>query len=104
MPRLNCGCCGIRILDHPSENASFHLHGKSYPHDRGYGLCLSCGGDRNSEDFEKRAGSIKIHEYRIAVHRFRECLSPKNQKRFDEMDFELQCAVVNKAVIDGVFC
>ena len=56
MPELLvCSTCGNGVLDTPEGNVS---HGEvPSPHDTGYGLCRSCGGDPNGADELIAAGA-----------------------------------------------
>lgn len=99
-PWLTCSCCGAFVANDASENAS---HGESpYPHDKGYGMCLSCGGDPNAEDVKDRMGFAKRVFFEARFDTIRKNLRPANQADWDERDYETKCSLVVAAVEKGL--
>ena len=95
---LVCSCCG-RYLNE-DENASAGQI--PYPHDNGYGLCLSCGGDRSSEDFKTRIGYTGQIFYESRFKVVRDNLDESKQKRFDEMSYERKCILIGTLIEKGI--
>ena len=100
MTILTCSCCGRGVRDTPKENVSYGEI--PYPHDTGFGLCKSCGGDKDSDDFKTYIGfeGEIFFEHRFKI--LRKNLSEKNQQKFDEMTYEQKCYIIMKAVEDGI--
>jgi len=83
--RLRCGCCG----------SDFQVW-KGYQdqdQDNGYGICKKCQGWIEELDNKEMDKAIKV---------ISDGLKPANKAKFDAMERELQIALVNKALSDGV--
>lgn len=82
---LYCGCCGEYFRTWEGY--------EDQDQDDGYGICKKCQGwigERNRAEEDKMIATL------------RSGLNPENQAKFDEMDRDLQMAMVYQALEDGV--
>ena len=100
MTILSCSCCGHGLEDTPEENVAYGE--VPYPYDNGYGMCKSCGGDKDSDDFKTFIGfqGQVFFESRFDV--IRKALNEENQKKFDELTYDQKCHIIMKALEDGI--
>ena len=104
---INCSCCGAGIRDNADENVS---HGKvPYPHDTGYGMCRSCGGDDrievrgvlDEERWRESLGWAAAAFYDTRIDILLKRLSPENAEKLLLMPYARQCRIVSGLVDRG---
>ena len=101
---LTCTCCGRGLCDTPNENVS---HGQvPYPHDVGFGLCRSCGGDPTADmttegGVRKRMGWQMSSFCEARFEPVRRGLKPENRARWDALSYARKCSVVLGLVREG---
>lgn len=82
---LRCGCCG--------QDFQVWEEYEDQDQDNGYGICKSCQAD----DVERNEA-----EYDKAIKVMSDGLNPANRDIFDAMERDLQIALVNKMMADGL--
>ncbi len=86
MTRLTCSCCGLFFSD-TVENTKIN------DCDVGYGICDPCA------DWTSKRNKEICTDY---IQEFAANLSEKNRAVYLGYDYELQLAIFNKAIADGV--
>jgi len=95
-----CGCCGKMIRNTPEENVDYNV--SPYPHDKGYGMCKECGGDKNAKDIRKRLGAAACTFYDTRISLIRKNLSPEKREKFDKYTYEEKVYFVTRAIEKGL--
>lgn len=99
-----CSCCGDSIRNTEDENVS--LGELPYPHDEGFGMCVSCGGDKRStgddeESVKRRLGRSGTMFYEARFEVLASRLSPVNAVKFDKMSYAQKVRTVAGLITRG---
>lgn len=97
---LICSCCGKDVPNDEEHNASFGI--VPYPHDNGCGICIECGGDKNTTDIKKYLGWAMRTFCEARFDTVRNNLGEKNQKRWDSISYEEKCAFIVRLIEKGI--
>jgi hypothetical protein len=93
---ISCYCCGHLLRNNAKEN--IHYGESPYPDDEGFGLCVECGGDKNTSDIHKRLGWAGRTFYDARIEVLSNNLSPENKAKFEALSYERKLYIIARLI------